>query len=72
MGGGQKIAIVCEDWKVPKFTEELIKINVKFELSEFMKGMTTIVCLNTSQDIIGPLTTKVTAYFSIQKHSKKN
>lgn len=68
----KKIGIICDDYKVEMFKQELTAAGVTFEIEDKMqkiaKGYTAITCIS-EQHIIGPITEKVTRYWS--EHFKR-
>ena len=62
-----KIGIICDTYKVEMFKQELTAAGVIFtvetEMKDIPKGYTTITCIS-EQHIIGPITEKVTRYWT--------
>jgi len=70
-----KIGIVCDNYKVGMFEQELKAAGVNYTIEEGINlptGLTAITCIS-EQRIIGPITDKVTRYWEDHiKQSKNN
>jgi hypothetical protein len=64
-----KIAIGADNYKLPKFKEELDKAKVVYSISKLTKDTSVIICQST-QEIIEPICRQVEEYF--RKHKSKN
>lgn len=65
-----RIGIMCDDYKVEMFKEELTKANIIFNIEGSTRGFTTITCIS-EQHLVKPIVDKVTQYF-IDKYKKQN
>lgn len=71
MESKQKIAIVCDEYKLEMFKEELAKANIEIvSISPFMKGICTIVVFSF-QPLVKLVVDKVTQHF-IDLYKKNN
>lgn len=67
-----KIGIVCDDYKVEMFKQELTAAGVAFDYKPFTKkGLTIFTCIS-EQHIIGPITDKVTQWWTDHFKQTKN
>lgn len=67
-----KIGIVCDDYKVEMFKQELEAAGVIYDFAPFtVKGLTIFTCIS-EQCIIGPITDKVTQYWVDHFKQRKN
>lgn len=61
-----KIGIICDNYKVEMFKQELtaagVIFNIESTIGKIPKGYTAITCIS-EQYIIGPITEKVTRYW---------
>lgn len=67
-----KIGIVCDDYKVPMFEEELSAKGIIYECKPFTKTGYTIITCMSEQHIIGPITNKVHQWWSDHLKKVKN
>ena len=66
-----KIGIVCDDYKLEKFKEELDAAGIIFTVKGNFTSKSIIITCESEQHIVKPVVDKVTQYF-IDKYKKSN
>lgn len=66
-----KIGIVCDDYKLKMFKEELDAANIVYTVKSKFTANSVIITCESEQHIIKPIVDKVTQYF-IDKYKKLN
>jgi hypothetical protein len=65
-----KIGIVCDDYKMEMFTDELHKAHLKFEVKKFTKT-TVMFTIYSEQSTVEPIVKKVHQFY-MDKYKKQN